>query len=250
MRSRPSTTWITASSLPSGDQSAEPTFSRTSRGYRPRAARGRASRSTGPSDTRSRAKSPSPRRGDRQDTGGKKPSDRDSLAHARREDLAGLAVPGGGVDDRLPVRRESRSVRKPRRKVRVCARRRRRFAVDALLDLPAREVRQGGCADHGSAAAASTERDRPQPPRGRRLDAGDRDPRGVIADRREIPRQVLRRAVPLLRILRQTALHDPDQVRRRRRRERASGSGSSSMIAESVCAAVGRWNARLPDAIS
>src|SRR6202162_2996497 len=35
MRSLPSTTWIAASSLPSGDQSAELTLSRTSRGGPP-----------------------------------------------------------------------------------------------------------------------------------------------------------------------------------------------------------------------
>ena len=51
-----------------------------------------------------------PRRGDRQDPGGKKAKrPRLARAHARREDLAGLAVPGGGVNDRLPVRSEARA---------------------------------------------------------------------------------------------------------------------------------------------
>ena len=141
-------------------------------------------------------------------------------AHPRRENLARLAVPGGRVDDRLPVGSKARSGQITAAKRQRRALRPRRFPFAPGLDPLAGKERQDGDAGRGQNRRREGEAGEAPPPRSRRLDPSSRNPRGMIAQRCQVACQVLRRPVPILGILRETPLDHPPQARRGLRRRR------------------------------
>ena len=191
------------------------------------------------------------RRGDGQDSRVLDPErPRLGRAHARREDLAALAVPAGGVNDRLPVGSEPGAGQVAPAERQGRAFRRRGLAVAPRLHALTGEERDNPEARHGEHRSGQAGAREPQAPLLRRSDPGARDPRGLVPQQRQIPRQVLGRAVSVLGVLRHAALDDPGRPVGTRGADADSGSGSVSMMAESVCAEDGRSNARLPEAIS
>src|ERR1700693_6489832 len=201
---------MTASSLPSGDQSAEPPFSRTSRGAPAAERDGHSS---------ARRDRQNPRR-----EGAERP--RLGAAHPCRKDLARRPIPGGGVDDRLPVGREPRARQEPPSKREDLARWRRGFAVAPKLESLASEERQRG---EGETRQQPGGEDGPRYAQtaihSPRILPDRRDLGTVVSKCRQVSREILRQAVALLRVLGQAPLDDPDQVRRGFRRRSRKGLG-------------------------
>ena len=242
---------VTASSLPSGDQSAELDVLEdlawsAARKRRP----GERSEAQGlRCGARSRARWPSrPLEEIARIAAGEMPQrPRLGRADAGREDLAGLPVPGGRVHDRLPVGSETGAVTNPLRKVSVVrsgggeSRSRR-----ACSRAPAKNANAASAGQPTSAAAASAARVSRRRRGDGRLDAGA-----------EIPEEWSRIAArSRARSLVEPYRSSGSFARHRSTTQRGSsesseppcqdGSGSVSMIAESVCAGVGRSKARLP----
>ena len=178
-----------------------------------------------------------PRHGRRRNRAGRpaRPSrKRREAPHRRSPAGATRSSPRGSYRSRTAFRPSRPSTRRCARRERSARRSRTPAETSApcvsapgcrAVDWPARALRRGKRGRRGPPPRAPRPRARPAKAAGAAArearPRGRGSSRGAVAQRREIPRQVLRRSVPILRIFRQTAFHDPQQVRRHfRRRDR------------------------------
>ena len=162
----------------------------------------------------------------------------------RREELRGPALPGGRVDDGFPVRREPGAADRAAPERQGPPDRRRRAAASSSRERRGSRRGQHRGDRRDRPARDATCRSRPRPARRKEV-------RRPVPQAREVPREVPRRRVALLGLLREAAFHDPAQ---RERKRRSRGRERLGLVADDrrhrLRERSARGKARLPLAIS